>query len=257
MQIGAITGYIDVAQLTLYVFWLFFAGLIIYLHRENKREGYPLVGEQRGRRVVEGFPPTPSPKHFLMQDGSTVSVPRAEVPEPLNAMREAFPGAPLVPLGDPLLSAMGPGSYARRADVPDHTFDDGMPKIVPLRSATTFFLATEDPDVRGFEVVGCDGEVAGTVVDAWIDRSEVVVRYLEVELALPTATHRVLLPMNYLQIRRKQRRIVTGFIRGAQFAHVPRTKQPETVTLLEEDMITAFFSGGMLYANARRAEALL
>ena len=34
MQTGAITGYIDVAQIALYVFWVFFAGLIYYLQRE-------------------------------------------------------------------------------------------------------------------------------------------------------------------------------------------------------------------------------
>ncbi|MBL8337961.1 MAG: photosynthetic reaction center subunit H, partial [Rhodoferax sp.] len=42
METGSLTGYIDVAQVTLYVFWVFFAGLVYYLHQENKREGYPL-----------------------------------------------------------------------------------------------------------------------------------------------------------------------------------------------------------------------
>lgn len=42
METGAITGYIDVAQVVLYIFWAFFFGLVIYLLRENKREGYPL-----------------------------------------------------------------------------------------------------------------------------------------------------------------------------------------------------------------------
>ena len=257
MQIGAITGYIDVAQLTLYAFWLFFAGLVYYLHRENKREGYPLVGDRRGRVVVEGIPPTPPKKTFLMHDGSKVSVPRDEGAEPLNAVRRSFPGAPIIPVGDPLLSGMGPGAYAQRADVPDLTYDDNKPKIVPLRAAPAFFLATEDPDLHGYAVVGCDGVVAGTVADEWIDRSEVVVRYLEVQLALPDATHRILLPMNYVVLRPKQRRVVTNFIKGAQFAHVPVTKQPESVTLLEEDKILAFYAGGMLYATPRRAEPLL
>ncbi|HKK51252.1 MAG TPA: photosynthetic reaction center subunit H, partial [Myxococcota bacterium] len=31
MPTGALTGYIDVAQVVLYVFWIFFAGLIFYL----------------------------------------------------------------------------------------------------------------------------------------------------------------------------------------------------------------------------------
>ena len=84
MQTGAITGYIDVAQLVLYAFWIFFAGLVLYLIRENKREGYPLVAPDRvGSRVtVEGFPPTPNKKSFHLQDGSVVMVPRDETRHP-------------------------------------------------------------------------------------------------------------------------------------------------------------------------------
>ena len=48
MENGAITGSIDVAQVVLYVFWIFFAGLIFYLRREDKREGYPLVSDRAG-----------------------------------------------------------------------------------------------------------------------------------------------------------------------------------------------------------------
>ena len=40
--VGTITGYIDLAQIVLYMFWLFFAGLIYYLVREGHREGYPM-----------------------------------------------------------------------------------------------------------------------------------------------------------------------------------------------------------------------
>ena len=46
---GAITQYIDVAQILLYAFWIFFAGLIIYLRREDKREGYPLESDRSAR----------------------------------------------------------------------------------------------------------------------------------------------------------------------------------------------------------------
>ena len=47
MQDGA---YLDVAQVTLYVFWIFFACLIYYLRREDKREGYPLDSDGAWRR---------------------------------------------------------------------------------------------------------------------------------------------------------------------------------------------------------------
>ncbi len=254
MQPGAITSYIDVAQLALYAFWLFFAGLIYYLLRENKREGYPLVSDRKNV-VVEGFPFMPAPKAFHMPGGHVAYAPRHEEPEILNAVPSAnFLGAPYVPLGNPMLSGMGPGAWARRADIPDLAWDDQLPKIVPLRAAPAFFLAWEDPDIHGYEVQGLDGLVAGRVVDSWIDRSEVVVRYLEVELA---DTKRVLLPMNYISIDKAARVVGTDFITAAQFETVPTTKLPEVVTLLEEDKILAYYAGGTMYAKAGRGDPLL
>ena len=70
MPTGAITDYIDVAQLALYAFWIFFAGLIYYLRREDKREGYPLESDRSGSVMVQGWPPMPRPKTFLLRDGS-------------------------------------------------------------------------------------------------------------------------------------------------------------------------------------------
>ncbi|MGL6181385.1 MAG: photosynthetic reaction center subunit H, partial [Aestuariivirga sp.] len=43
---AAITQYIDVAQIVLYLFWAFLAALIFYVRREDKREGYPLESER-------------------------------------------------------------------------------------------------------------------------------------------------------------------------------------------------------------------
>ena len=254
MQTGAITNYLDVAQLALYAFWLFFAGLIYYLHREGKREGYPLISD-RPNVVVQGFPDVPPPKTFIMANGHTITVPRAELPETLNAVPAGrFPGAPYQPIGNPMLSGMGPGAWANRADEPDLAFDDNAPKIVPLRAAPAFFLAWESPDIIGYEVYGLDGALAGRIVDAWIDRSEFVIRYLEAELA---DMSRVLLPMNFLKVDAKHARISTSFITGAQFADVPRTRAPEIVTLLEEDKIMAYYGGGSMYATADRGAPLL
>jgi len=80
MPTGAITSYIDVAQLVLYAFWIFFAGLIYYLLRENKREGYPLVSdrsERAPRVMVQGWPEMPEPKTYKLAHGlPSVRVPR-------------------------------------------------------------------------------------------------------------------------------------------------------------------------------------
>ena len=240
------------------MFWLFFAGLIFYLHREDKREGYPLVSDRSPYIKVQGFPEIPAPKSFLTQHGP-IYAPRAEPPQVVNAVPTAkWYGSPLEPAGDPMLAGMGPGAYAQnRADFPDYTFDDNLPKIVPLRSVPEFFLAWEDPNVIGMAVFGTDGVQAGTVIDAWVDRSEVVIRYVEVELLNPVAAKSVLIPMNFLTIKPKRREIHTKFITGAQFATVPTTKQPTTITFLEEEKIMAYYGGGLFYARPGRTEPLL
>ena len=60
MGTGSITQYIDVAQLVLYMFWFFFAGLIYYLVRENHREGYPMETESGRGGEIKGWPVPPT-----------------------------------------------------------------------------------------------------------------------------------------------------------------------------------------------------
>ena len=256
---GAITGYIDVAQLALYAFWIFFAGLILYLRREDKREGYPLRSERSGSITVQGFPPVPSPKTFLLADGSTVMVPRPEHPLPPVLARAAEPwaGSPLVPTGNPLIDAIGPAAYAQRAETPDFMFGGHEPRLVPLRADPSFFLAEEDPDPRGMTVFGADNRQAGTVTDAWIDRTEVIVRYLEVRVDYAGAARRVLAPMTMLKIDPVRRRVFVRAITAEQFLNVPALIDPDRVTLREEDQIMGYFGGGTLYATPARAEPVL
>ena len=71
MPTGALTGYIDVAQIVLYAFWIFFAGLILYLRREDKREGYPLESEYPEEEKGTFVPPMPKPKTFILPHGGT------------------------------------------------------------------------------------------------------------------------------------------------------------------------------------------
>ena len=256
---GAITGYIDVAQLTLYAFWIFFAGLILYLRREDKREGYPLRSERSGAIIVQGFPPLPAPKAFLLQGGGTIMAPRPEEATPGVPARaaEEWAGSPLVPTGDAMVDAIGPAAYALRADAPDMMFGCQDPRLVPLRADPDFFLAEEDPDPRGMIVVGADNRQAGTVTDAWVDRSEAIVRYLEVRVDYAAAARNVLVPMTMLQIDAGRRRVFVRAITAQQFANVPALRDPDRVTLREEDRIMAYYGGGTLYATASRAEPLL
>ncbi|RYF35331.1 MAG: photosynthetic reaction center subunit H [Comamonadaceae bacterium] len=256
MGTGSITGYIDVAQIALYVFWAFFAGLIYYLHRENKREGYPLESERSGHVTVQGFPAIPEPKTYFLRDGRQVSVPndRRDDREIAAEPSGRFLGAPLEPIGDPMLAGVGPGSWAERPDIPDTTVD-GDPRLAPLRASPGFGVASKDPDPIGLPVLGFDGAVAGVVTDMWVDRAEMVFRYIELEVpAVPTA-RRVLLPINFARIDRQRVRVRS--ILAAQFVNVPGTRHPDVVTMLEEEKIMAYYGAGTLYATPSRQEPLL
>lgn len=251
METGAITGYIDVAQLVLYAFWVFFAGLIYYLHRENKREGYPLESDRSGSIVHQGWPAVPEAKTYRLADGSTVQAPssRRDNQPPLH--EGVYRGLPLEPTGNPLLAGVGPGSWADRADVPDKTLE-GDARIVPLRVAPGFGVAHQDVDPRGLPVYGADMVEGGSVVDLWVDRAEMLFRYVELQVA---GGRRVLLPINFARVQ--QRRVLVNAILGKHFADVPATRSPEQVTMLEEEKIMAYYGAGTLYATPDRQEPLL
>ncbi len=69
----------------------------------------------------------------------------------------------------------------------------------------------------------------------------------------------VLLPNNFVvfQTVRGRRQLYVHAITAAQFADVPATAAPETITLREEDRVVAYFGAGLLYATRDRQEPLL
>lgn len=252
---GSITSYIDVAQVTLYLFWAFFAGLILYLRREDRREGYPLYSEASNTHKGADFFFIPPPKVFKLSNGSTVSAPN-DTPDtrPINATKVApWPGAPLHPNGDPMLAAVGPGSYAARTNVPDMTTENTI-KIVPLRSAANFACHERDGDPRGYRVVAADRKEAGVITDIWVDRSEQIFRYLEVRT---TGGRSALIPINFARINRNLKQVEIHALMANHFAAIPALANPDQVTRLEEDKICAYFGGGMLYAHPSRTEPWL
>jgi photosynthetic reaction center H subunit len=252
MDTGAITQYVDVAQLVLYAFWIFFFGLIYYLQRESHREGYPMDPGRENGPVTPGWP-TAKPKTYELEDGRTFFAPD---PNRADGTYSATPthrwaGSPLDPVGDPMLAGVGPGAWAARADHPDMTHE-GEVKIVPLRAATDHGVARQDTDPRGLPVFGADKEIAGVVRDMWVDKSEMMFRYIEVDLKSGGS---VLLPVNFSRIRKDG--ISVHAILAEQFAGVPKTRNPEQITLLEEEKIMAYYGAGLLYATPDRMEPLL
>ena len=100
---------------------------------------------------------------------------------------------------------------------------------------------------RGMNVVSADKKVVGTISDLWVDVPEQLVRYLEVELKDKSSC---LLPMPLALIKGDGVHVDSLF--GKHFPKVPRTKAQTKVTMLEEEKISAYYSGGKLYASYDR-----
>jgi photosynthetic reaction center H subunit len=54
---------LDVAQISIWLFWIFFFGLVYYLRREDHREGYPMEDDNGG--VKTGWPAAPKKQYKL------------------------------------------------------------------------------------------------------------------------------------------------------------------------------------------------
>lgn len=244
---------IDLVEILFTLFWVFFIGLVFYLQREMKREGYPLVSDRSDNITVQGFPAMPPPKTFYVEGGRTVQAPKNEAPVTNFSAEPAapHPGAPLDPKGDPLLAGFGPGAWAERPDICEKTLE-GEPRIVPLRVAKGFHVDSCDIDPRGMPLVGADDVKVGEVSDVWIDLAEPQIYYLEVA----TDSGSKIVPFGFADIDRRRGQIKVKALYAKQFDNVPALANPDQITMLEEDKIVGYFGGGLMYADESRGEPL-
>ena len=134
-MVNAFVGNLDLASLSLWLFWVFFALLIFYIQRENMREGYPLEDEQGNPVGAQGLFPLPDPKTFKLPHGrGQVSAPNGKGDSRELAMELTSPsgGSPFTPTGDPLVDGIGPAAWAERRDLPELD-GHGHPKTVPMQ----------------------------------------------------------------------------------------------------------------------------
>lgn len=247
-------GNFDLASAAIWLFWIFFAGLVYYLQTENMREGYPLVTDDGKVSPNQGPFPVPKDKTFILRDGrGELTVPsgqRGDRDDLALAQTSAAAGSPYVPTGDPMIDGVGPASWAPREDHPELDAH-GHVKIKPLSKMPDFAVAA-GTDPRGKAVQAADGEVVGRVIDMWIDVPEQYVRYFTVDLNPEGTGKTCLIPANFARI--KSNRLSVKSLYGAHFDSVPGIKSDSQITLLEEEKIMAYFGGGTLYADPKRLE---
>ena len=258
MKLGQITSYIDVAQVTLYLFWIFFAGLIFYLRREDRREGYPLV-----LRAFEYLQGRRLPVHSRRPKSScclTAARPRPTGKADTRAIKaekiDVWPGAPLQPTGDPMLAAVGPGSYAERADMPD--LDHRRPRQDRTAArCDELCVATAATVIRAaISVIGADRRRGGHG-HRRLGRPLGNDHPLSRSRASGGSDRTALIPMTFARIDKRRGQVKVHALLADHFANVPALANPDQVTLLEEDKICAYFGAGTLYAHPSRAEPLL
>ena len=79
---NAFFGNFDLASLSIWLFWIFFALLIYYLQTENMREGYPLENDDGSVAANQGPFPLPKEKTFKLMSmyvlGITMKAPRIQ-----------------------------------------------------------------------------------------------------------------------------------------------------------------------------------
>lgn len=246
-------GDFDLASAAIWLFWIFFAGLVYYLQTENMREGYPLRDDEDGVPANESLLPLPKPKTFHLRDGrGSLTVPDIAYEEQKMrtdlALAASAPstGSPWIPTGDAMADGVGPAAWAPRRDVPELDAH-GHPKIRPMAMLEDFRVsAGRDP--RGKAVVGGDGEVVGRVTDMWIDVPEQMVRYLTVDLN-PEGTGKTrLIPMTMAKIGPD--RVTVRALHAHNWDGLPTIRNAGEVTLMEEEKICAYVAGGTMYADA-------
>ena len=245
-------GNFDLASLSIWLFWGFFALLIYYLQTENMREGYPLELEDGTPAPNQGPFPVPKPKTFRLPFGKgEVTVPsaaneaahrRTDLALARTAVGEGFPHAPT---GNPMLDGVGPAAWVPRRDEAELD-GHGHNKIMPMTQLDGFKIsAGRDP--RGLPVQAGDLEVVGRVSDLWIDAPEQLVRYLEIEL---NSGAKRLVPLTLARIW--EDRVRVNFLASDSFDGIPATKSLTEVTKLEEDKISAYVASGWMYDAPKR-----
>lgn len=246
--LGALTSHLDAVQILVAVFFLCFAGLIYYLRREDKREGYPLWDISPRNVPIEGFPAVPPTKVYLLQEGGTTTMPHRFEPSATRAIpADSQFGSPLIPIGDAMLAEVGPGAYPMRKNTP--LLSEGEPQVQPMRIAHGWDVSKGDADPRGMRVLDCGKTPVGTVTDLWVDRGVKILRYLEVALdGEPDAPH-VIVPLFRTDIREKRRVVLIDAMLAGHVRLAPRLADPDVITAREEDQVNAYFASAYMYGR--------
>ncbi|MGH7664909.1 MAG: PRC-barrel domain-containing protein [Gemmatimonadaceae bacterium] len=92
--------------------------------------------------------------------------------------------------------------------------DDTTPRLAALGDLRDYKVADDDPDIRGWDVIGSDGDRIGEVHDVIADTVAMRVRYVDVELDAVSSggekDRHVLLPIGCARLHEKDDQLLMG-----------------------------------------------
>ena len=137
-------GIFDQASTAIWLFWIFFAGLVYYLQTENMREGYPLQTDDSAEAPNQGPFPVPKDKAFhLRDDRGELTAPSGQRGDHDNralVQTSMATGSPFEPTGSPMIDGVGPALWAPRTDHPEMDAH-GHAEIQPLSKLEDFSVS--------------------------------------------------------------------------------------------------------------------
>ena len=250
-ELPQITSQFDIPTIASWLFILFFVGLVFWLQRESKREGYPLRASPFTDELMEGFPPPPEDRRtYVLNEGGTTQSPHYYEPGPTSAepMERFMDGTAFAPVGNPLLAAIGPGAWVQKKNEPALT-ERGHLLLQPLAELPEWSIAKADADPRGMAVFDWRWNPVGQVTEVWIDTGIKIVRFLEVELSAEPNVRR-LVPIYHTHILEHSRKIRVTALWAHQFAGIPMPAEHSVITGPEEERLNAYFAAGEFYRDS-------
>lgn len=118
--------------------------------------------------------------------------------------------------------------------------------LVPFSQLDEFKVAKEHPDVRGWDIVGGDGEKLGKVKDLIVDVNLMKVRYLDVDLRKnildDDEVHHILIPIGGVILNREDHNVIVTSITRSNLHEYPLyTREPIYVIRSYENAVLAFY----------------
>jgi sporulation protein YlmC with PRC-barrel domain len=129
----------------------------------------------------------------------------------------------------------------------------GDPRILPMSEAKDFKVRRDEPDLRGWNVFGADGERVGKVTDLLVDPASMKVAYLDVDLhddlyKLKDDRH-VLVPTDSVDLRQRGQDVWVRDVEASGIARLPAYSGGHVDPLILRRVSDAF--RGALAAPAR------